>query len=476
MSDPGRASLELPQLGLHHLQALSASWLRRLAGEAGWDVSQTGLQMWPFVVGPQDGLHISIDPLESAPWIAATSSDPSRQEEVDALVVRCGALTSAATATAEGLGGYVWYQCSLQTEQLNLADPLFQSRMQERLYSTTHITGWRRLGEGLLLNFNEAAPEGDGPPSDLAMFRPPTTVDVYMALGGPIDGPFTRPAVQAMGEVTAAICTFALGRPVDLPPTIWPVSSDMLPELESRMADPSILTLARHGRPLDIFGLANEDRMSWDRVRGALLSYDAALRAQREQVAVILYVVAAECLTNPFQPWKTERLTTRFIKFFDDLMPEHLDEMVQHDNFEQAFGIVRGVKQPKTLRRNLLGNLYGFRSEPVHEGLAMAYEGMSLAGAAGQRRMLALWFAEWAILHYLESRRTSLIGHRVTDPDFEIPETLDGVSRYFSEYRGMAGGALPPVDVWGGAIDRTLKRQPVTISGEPGGAVGWFGD
>jgi hypothetical protein len=86
-------------------------------------------------------------------------------------------------------------------------------------------------------------------------------------------------------------------------------------------------TLARHGMPLDIFYLAVADRDSWARLRGALLSYDAALRQQREQVGVILYVVAAECLTNPFQPWKTERLTTRFIKFFDELMPGDLDSM-----------------------------------------------------------------------------------------------------------------------------------------------------
>ena len=86
-------------------------------------------------------------------------------------------------------------------------------------------------------------------------------------------------------------------------------------------------TLARHGMPLDIFYLAVADRDSWARLRGALLSYDAALRQQREQVGVILYVVAVECLTNPFQPWKTERLTTRFIKFFDELMPGDLDSM-----------------------------------------------------------------------------------------------------------------------------------------------------
>ena len=76
-------------------------------------------------------------------------------------------------------------------------------------------------------------------------------------------------------------------------------------------------------------------------------------------------------------------------------------------------------ESPKKLRGMMLDSLYGFRSEPVHEGLAMAYEGFGFSGLAGQRRMLASWFAEWAILRYLESPRTSLIGHPATAADVE---------------------------------------------------------
>ena len=63
------------------------------------------------------------------------------------------------------------------------------------------------------------------------------------------------------------------------------------------------------------------------------------------------------------------------------------------------------------------GTLYGFHSEPAHEGLAMAYEGFGHSGLTGQRRMLAAWFTEFAILRYLESPRTSLIGHPATAAD-----------------------------------------------------------
>ena len=408
----------MTELRLEQRQSLSASWLLRLVREAGYDVPQTSLSMTPFIIGRPDDFNITVTPQDSSPWITAVSSDQSRQDEIDELVQRSGELAPGDLASVEDFGGHVWYTCTLVGEQRNLADPMFFSRMQEMLNTQTRILEWRRLGWGVLLNFREDVPEG-GVQDDNVLFPPTPIVDVYVAVPGPIDGPFTRPIAHQFMEVVAAICTFALGRPVNLPPSVWPAQDEMLADLETRRADATLGTLARHGMSLDLFHLAVEDRNSWARLLGALLSYDAALRQQREQLAVILYVVAAECLTNPFQPWKTERLTTRFIKFFDELMPGDLDSMVQHGNFERAFGIVRGSKSPQKLRRMMLDSLYGFRSEPVHEGLAMAYEGFGFSGLAGQRRMLASWFAQSAILRYLESPRTSLIGHAATATDAE---------------------------------------------------------
>lgn len=77
------------QLRLDQRQGLSASWLRRLLGEAGYDVSQTSSSPdHPFIIGPQDGLQITATPLDSPPWIVAESSDQERQGEVDELVQR----------------------------------------------------------------------------------------------------------------------------------------------------------------------------------------------------------------------------------------------------------------------------------------------------------------------------------------------------------------------------------------------------
>jgi hypothetical protein len=398
-------------------QALAASWLRRYLGDAGWDVSSTSLSLeHPFIIGPQDGLHVTVTRTESPPWIAAESSDQDRQSEVEELVKRSGDSASVVLRTEEDFGGVVWYTCTLTDEPPNLADGMFFSRMQQLLHTPARIAGWVRLASDILLHFREDGsnlPDG-GAEGETILFHPRALIDVYVAVQGPADGPFTRPIANQCMEVVAAICTFALGRPINLPPTVWPVAglrAELLPELMTRREDTTLMTLARQGIALDmIFHLAVADRDSWRRLLGALLSFDAALRQQREQVATILFIVAAECLTNPFQSWRKKRLTTRFIKFFDALMPDDLNSMVQHGNFEQAFNIVRGSKSEGKLRELYLDRLYELRSDPVHEGLAMAFEGFASPGIASQRRMLVAWFAEWAILRYLQSPCTSLIG------------------------------------------------------------------
>jgi hypothetical protein len=222
----------MTELRIDQRQALSASWPLRLVREAGYDVPQTSLSMTPFIIGRLDDFHITVTPQDSSQWITAVSSDQSRQEEIDELVQRSGELASGTLASVEDFGGHVWYTGTLVGEQPNLADPMFQSRMQERLYTPIRILDWRRLGWGVLLNFREDVPEG-GVDDETVLIHPTPIVDVYVAVAGPIDGPFTRPIAHQFMEVVAAICTFALGQPVNLPPAVWPAQDEMLADLET---------------------------------------------------------------------------------------------------------------------------------------------------------------------------------------------------------------------------------------------------
>jgi hypothetical protein len=150
------------ELRLGQRQSLSASWLVRLVREAGYDVPQTRLSVAPFIIGRPDGFNITVTPQDTAPWIAAVSSDQSRQDEIDEVVRRSGELCCGALMPGAEFGGHVWYTSTLIGEAPNLADPMFFSRVQEMLGAQVRIVDeWRRLGPHVLLNFREDGPEGD---------------------------------------------------------------------------------------------------------------------------------------------------------------------------------------------------------------------------------------------------------------------------------------------------------------------------
>lgn len=410
-------------VSIEHRQQLAASWLIRLGREAGYDFDSTSLSFAPFIIGRQDGFHVQVMPGDADPWITAVASDPAEQERIDGLVRLCGEKVAVGD-----LGGHVWYATGLTAQPWDIGGLFFGDRLQEVLTIQDRFVGPARLGAHVLLNFREELPEGQVVENNPFVVHR-TLIDVHVAVPGPSHGPLSNPIAHRIVDEVAAICTLFLGRPVDLAPGVFPAREESVAELDQQMTDPAIGTMTRHGVPLDIYNELFErgGQPSYDRARAAFLSYDAAVRQQREQVALILYVVAAECLTNPYQPWKTERLTTRFVKFFDELMPDVLDSIVQHDNFEDAFGIRRGSRSAGPLRRKFLNTLYSMRSEPVHEGLSATFQGIAGMGSpASQRRALASLFAQYAILRFLDSPRTALIGHPATAPEeLDAPEEQD---------------------------------------------------
>ena len=107
-----------------------------------------------------------------------------------------------------------------------------------------------------------------------------------------------------------------------------------------------------------------------------------------------------------------QQATKRFFEFYDELMPSDFDEIVAHGNFEEAFGIKRGARTARALRRELLNRIYDYRSGQLHEGLEPSYEGfLAFDRGAQARRGLLADLAESAILRYAAAPRSSLVGH-----------------------------------------------------------------
>jgi hypothetical protein len=396
------------QVDVRAVRMLLADWFAHLAREAGLPLDQYGSGSEAFTLGAPNAYNVTAQFIQERPFLRFLSSDAARQELVDSLVQQ-----AVARVEAGDYGGIIWHSASLPAVGFQLASPFSMGPFLQQLGSQTRIVGWRRLGSNILLEFTEELPSDWD--EKKALFAPKAVAHVHVAIPAPCAGHFSSHIAHRATETVAAICTFALGRGVALPPFAFPSRPEQLPDLAARRTDPSVLTLARKHISLDIFtqiavpgGLDH-----FARLRAALLTFDAAVQQQRDSVACILYVVAAEALTTPNTAWRDSKLTKRFIEFFDELMPSTLDQIVAHGNFETVFGIRRGTRTSRALRRELLKQIYDFRSRPLHAGLRPSYHGFASGFEVSDdiRRGLFADFAEGAILGYLASPRVSLIGH-----------------------------------------------------------------
>lgn len=386
---------------------LLADWFTKLANQSGLNLSQHGSSGDGFTLGAPNDFHVIAKFIQESPFLRFVASDPDRQTAVEAI----GHEAVARVQRGE-LGGIVWYSTGLHEDEFKLSSSFMGSFLQ-RLGSQTRVVGWRRLGSNILLEFTERLPADWNEKN--ALLAPKSVVHVHIAAPGPCAGRFSSHLAHNVVETVAAICTFALGRGVTLPPSLFPSKPEALQQLDARQTDGEILTLARKHVALDIFsGVALPGGIElFTRIRGALLAFDAAIRQERDSVACILYVVAAEALTTPYTPWRHSKLTKRFIEFFDDLMPDDLDQIVAHGNFEEVFGIRRGERSARALRKELLDHIYDYRSGQLHQGFHPSYKGLGAVFDMKEevRRGLFADFAEAAILRYLASPRASVIGH-----------------------------------------------------------------
>jgi hypothetical protein len=390
------------------LRMLCADWLLQLGRDAGLPFDQHGSSGDFFTIGASNDFHVIAHFVDVEPYLRFVSSDPLQQSLIDSLA------TEAASRVKQGnLGSTVWHSATCPAPDYQPPTHFAFGSFMERLGSQTRIVGWRRLGSGVLIEFAEKLPNDWDPKN--ALFAPQALAHVHIAVTAPCVGNFSAHIAHPVLETAAAICSFALGRAVSLPPTAFRPSSEKALEVQVHQFDRSILTLARKHVPLDIFSFVGVPGglECFQRLRSAFLTFDAAKHQEHDAVACILYVVVAECLTTPSTSWRDSRLTKRFIEFFDCLMPEELDQMVAHGNFEAVFEMRRGGRTSRALRREMLEQIYEYRSGNLHAGLRPSYRGLSSGFDPGEgaRRALFADFAEGAILRYLSSPRSSLIGH-----------------------------------------------------------------
>jgi hypothetical protein len=229
-----------------------------------------------------------------------------------------------------------------------------------------------------------------------------------------------------MAEVVAAVCAFALGRPVKYYPPMFPADdAKAQSDAHEEKVDLRIPGLARENVSLDIFGNLVElgDFDALFRVRGALLAYHAALQQASPDVAVMLLVTCIEALISPRFEWGKSKVTTRFIKSLISLCPDVVDEIVDHPNVEEAFSYKRRGGRARQ-RREILDAVYTSRSLPTHAGLNLSSSGMmtALSDPGGFRIALVSTLARSAVLNYLRAPRSSIVGQSDLSAEPPVPK------------------------------------------------------
>lgn len=315
---------------------------------------------------------------------------------------------------ARDTGESVVYQLEITVAGLDfVTDGMHFMRM---LGDQRHIEGSRRLADVVLMDFEQGL-LADAPPAGL-LLAPQCRVQVTVFAQGPGPSDWSQDTANAMIEVTAAICAFATGRSVDYFPMVFPAQPPDADLARQRQRDPTIPGLARDSISLDVFGelpmLGHEDAVL--RVRGALLAYHAALKQTSPDVAVMLFVTAIEALISPRHEWGKQKVTARFARSLLELCPETVDALLAHGNIEEAFQYTKrgGINRQ---RQDLLNRIYDARSAPNHTGLGLSATGMAIMATPHSMRVaLVSDLARAAILSYIQSPRSSLIGHPHLNP------------------------------------------------------------
>lgn len=295
-----------PRLDVAAYRMLLADWFRRLAKDAGWELGHFGGGGEGYTFGTPGVDRVEALFTDARPFLRFVAQDDERQHTVQGLVKEAVSRTERLD-----LGGTIWYSTTLEEVAIALSGSSFMGILLERLGGQVRIAGWRRLGRDILLEFAENETGASSDPKRL--FAPKAVVHAHVAAPGPIHGHFSSHVAHNAIELVGAICTFALGRPVQLPHVMFPADDEHVERLDNQRTNEGILTLARKGVGLNIFGFVGlEGGLElFGRVKSALLTFDAAMRQEHDSVATLLYLVAADGLMYLTQGAHCSRLRFR---------------------------------------------------------------------------------------------------------------------------------------------------------------------
>lgn len=388
-------------------QYLVIDWIDRLANESGISLGQHSQSGTDVLLGDPTGEHIRAELVDGVDLVTIEASDPDKQTLFNSI------LEKARQNVRQGhFGGVAWSNASYSTHGSIILP--FDGRFLHTLGNQVRIEGWRRLGTQILLRFEEQKSTTDK--GSHPFTAPQSSIELFVAVPAPLPGLFSSKFASQFVETVGAILTLALGRAVQLPHTVFPVEyPEEIENLNRIREDAAVGTLARKGISLDIISsLKMPGGLEYyQKSQSALLAFDAAVRQEKDNIACILFVVAAEALSRPDTKWRRNAQTRRFVDFHLGLVGDGLDTLLGHRNCTEVFGDLCADASSHGRRERLLNSIYDFRSGQVHGRIEGTHQmlGTEPSFIPAVRRGLFADFAELAILNYISSPRSSVVGH-----------------------------------------------------------------
>jgi len=83
-----------------------------------------------------------------------------------------------------------------------------------------------------------------------------------------------------------------------------------------------------------------------DQIVGAMMAYEAGMLQRTNHSTLLFFVSAIEALTEPnLNTAKTQRLSKRFSYFLEEFCSAEATKVMNHANFNQAFGGIKSRKK-----------------------------------------------------------------------------------------------------------------------------------
>jgi hypothetical protein len=378
-------------------QKLFVNWLIYLLDEGygvdGWGASEAS--RWNITLADGNTIHVGFKPSgQRDVW------GPAEYESALASIVQ----DADRRTVAQDHGAGAWWMVSRVTDMRGSALPLIHTMRLSNEHVARQFQGDWRLGSDVLVSFRQWYPSTSAP-------IPTFDVTITYRVVGPGPGPFSQERAEERGTLLRAATSFATAAPLLNPGIFVPVNSDeWVSEIKGKLGRASELPVFNTAEVPSLWPEVTALPQGLDmpedvrRVQGAMFAYEQAMPQESEYVTIVLLVSALEALSVPNSRWRVDRVTTRFRLFVEELCPDAVREVMNHENFAEAFG-------PITSRRRFLEELYTSRSTPLHTGFVQHRVVEPLAGGPPIRVMLVSKLVRAGIVEFLRRPFSSVCGH-----------------------------------------------------------------